>query len=76
MIRMTMNVYNKATAWGTFATVVLFAGMLVLDIWFMDELPILQHGPGYAMLQITMVALLLKVLRWIFRGGSPSSEDR
>jgi len=72
---MTMNVYNRATGWGTFTTLVLFAGVLVLDVWLMDEVPILEHGLGYVMLQIAMVALLLKVLRLIFRGGSPSSKD-
>jgi hypothetical protein len=70
-----MNVYNRATGWGTFATLALFAGMLVLDIWLMNELPILRHGLAYAMLQIAMVALLLKALRLVFRGGSPSSKD-
>jgi hypothetical protein len=72
---MMMNVYNRATTWGTFATLVLFAGMLVLDIWLMNELPILRHGLAYAMLQIAMVALLLKFLRLVFRGGSPSSKE-
>lgn len=70
-----MNAYNRATGWGAFATLVLFAGMLVLDIWLMDELPILRHGLAYAMLQIAMVALLLKVLRLVVSSGSPSSKD-
>jgi len=70
-----MNVYNKATGRGTFATLVLLAGVLALDAWLMDELPILQHGLAYAMLQIAMVAILVKVLRLIFRGGSPPAKD-
>lgn len=70
-----MNVYNRATGWGTFTTLVLLAGVLALDVWLMDKLPILQHGLGYAMLQIGMVGLLLTVLRLIFRGGSPSTRD-
>ena len=70
-----MNVYTRPTGWGTFVALVLFAGVLVLDVWLMGELPVLQHGLGYVMLQIAMVALLLKVLRLIFRGGSPSSKD-
>ena len=47
-----MNVYNRATGWGTFATLLLLAGVLVLGVWLMDKLPILRHGVGYAMLQI------------------------
>ncbi len=70
-----MNVYNKATGWGTFITLALLAGVLVLDVWLMGELPILQHGLGYAMLQIAMLAVLLTVLRLIFRGGSPSTKN-
>ena len=70
-----MNVYNRATGWGTVATLALLAGVLVLDVWLMDKLPILQHGLGYATLQIAMVAVLLIVLRLIFRGGSPSAKD-
>jgi hypothetical protein len=72
---MTMNVYNRATGWGSFTTLALFAGVLVLDVWMMGELPILQHGLGYAMLQIVMVVVLLKVLRLIFRGGPPSAKS-
>ena len=70
-----MNVYNKATGWGTFITLALLAGVLVLDVWLMDELPILRHGLGYAMLQIGMVAVLLKALHLIFRRGSRSVKD-
>jgi hypothetical protein len=70
-----MNVYNRATGWGTFVTLLLLAGALVLDVWLMDELPMLQHGLGYVALQIVMVAVLLKALRLIFRGGSPSAKD-
>ena len=72
---MTMNVYSRATGRGAFATLVLFAGILVLDIWLMDKLPILRHGLAYGMVQIAMVALLLKVLQSVFSGGSPSSKD-
>lgn len=75
MISMTMNVYNNATGWGTLITLVLLAGVLVLDVWLMGKLPILRHGLGYAMLQIGLVGVLLKVLRLIFRGGSPSAKD-
>jgi len=56
-------------------TLALLAGVLVLDVLLMDELPSLQHGLGYAMLQLTMVALLLKVLRLIFKGGLRSGKD-
>ena len=75
MIRGRMNVYNRATGWGTFVTLLLLAAALVLDVWLMDKLPILQHGLGYAALQIVMVGVLLKALRLIFRGGSPSVKD-
>ena len=67
MIQVAMNVYTRATGWGTFVTLVLFAGVLVLDVWLMDKLPILQHSLGYAMLQIVMVGVLLKALRLIFK---------
>jgi hypothetical protein len=75
MIRVEMNVYNRATGWGTFATLVVLAGVLVLDVWLMDRLPILQHGLGYAVLQIIIVGVLIKVLRLVFRGRSPSPKD-
>jgi hypothetical protein len=70
-----MNVYTRVTGWGTFIALVLLAGVLVLDVWLMDELPVLQHGLGYVILQTAMVALLLKALRLIFRGGSQSAKD-
>jgi hypothetical protein len=70
-----MNVYNRATGWGTFVTLVLLAGVLALDVWLMDKLPILQRGVGYATLQIVMVGVLIGVLRLIFKGGSPSAKD-
>jgi hypothetical protein len=70
-----VNVYTKATGWGTLATLALLAGMLVLDVWLMGKLPILQRGLGYAMLQIGIVALLLTVLRLIFRRRSTSGKD-
>jgi len=70
-----MNVYTRATGWGTFIALVLLAGVLVLDVWLMGELPILQHGLGYLMLQIGMVGVLLKALHLIFRGGSRSAKD-
>ena len=70
-----MNVYNRATGWGTFITLVLLAAILVLDIWLMNVLPILQHGLGYVLLQIGMVGVLVKALRLIFRGGSPSAKN-
>jgi hypothetical protein len=70
-----MNAYNRATGWGTFATLFLLAGMLVLDVWLMDKLPVLQHGLGYAMLQICIVGILLGVLRLIFRSGSPPQKN-
>ena len=41
-----MNVYNRATGWGALVTLALLAGVLVLDIWLMDKLPILQHPSG------------------------------
>jgi hypothetical protein len=75
MIRGEMNVYNRATGWGTFVTLLLLAGVLILDVWIMDEVPILQHGVGYAMLQICMVGVVLTVLRLIFQGGSSSPKD-
>ena len=65
-----MNVYNRATGWGAFVTLLLLAGVLVLDVWLMDKVPILEHGLGYAMLQIGMVGVLLTALRLIFRGGA------
>ena len=70
-----MNVYNRATGWGTFLTLVLLAAILVLDVWLMGEMPVLQHGLGYAMLQVAMLAVFLTVLRLIFRGGSPSARN-
>jgi len=70
-----MNVYNRATGWGTFTTLALLAGVLVLDVVLMDKLPILRHGLGYALLQIGMVGVLLTVLRLIFRGKSHSPKD-
>ena len=70
-----MNVYNRATGWGTFITLVWFAGVLALDVWLLGELPVLQHGLGYAMLQIGMLAVFLAVLRLIFRGGSPFAKN-
>ena len=70
-----MNVYNRATGWGTFITPVLLAGVLVLDVWLMDKLPILQHSPGYTVLQIAMVAILLTLIRLIFRSGPPSLKS-
>jgi hypothetical protein len=73
MIKGTMNVYNRATWWGTFTTLLLLGGVLVLDIWLMNKLPILRHGMGYAMLQVGMVGVLLGLIRLIFRGG-PSAK--
>ena len=70
-----MNVYNRATGWGAFITLVLLAGVLVLDVWLMDKLPTLQHGLPYAVLQVAMVGLLLKLIWLIFRGGRPSAKD-
>lgn len=70
MMGVTMNVYNRATGWGTFLTLVLLAGMLVLDVWLMGMLPILQHGLGYAVLQLGLLGVFLMGLRLIFRGGS------
>lgn len=70
-----MNVYTRPTGWSTFVALVLFAGVLVLDVWLIGELPVLQHGLGYVMLQSAMVALLLKLLRLIFRDGSPPAKD-
>ena len=70
-----MNVYNRATGWGTFVTLVLFAAVMVLDIWLMEKLPSLQHGLKYALLQISMVGVLLKGLWLIFGGGSSSTPD-
>jgi hypothetical protein len=70
-----MNVYNRATAWGTFVTIVLLAGMLGLDVWLMDKLPVLQHGLAYITLQILVVALFVKMLRVIFKGGSRSAKS-
>jgi len=66
---------DRATGWGTFITLALLAGVLVLDVWLMAVLPILQHGLGYALLQIGMVAVLLTVLCRLFRAGSPSSRS-
>ena len=65
-----MNVYNRATGWGTFLTLVLLAGMLVLDMWMMGTYPTLQHGLGYAVLQLGLLGVFLLALRVIFRGGS------
>ena len=65
-----MNVYNRATGWGTFVALLVLAGTLVLDIWLLDKLPVLRHGFGYAVLQLGMVGLLITVLRVIFRGGN------
>ena len=70
-----MNVYSRATGWGTFITLLLLAGVLVLDVWLMSLLPVLHHGVPYLLLQICMVALVLMVLRLIFRGGSPSVKN-
>ena len=70
-----MNVYNRATGWGTLITLVLLAGVLVLDVWLMDKLPILQHGSGYTLLQIAMVAILVTLIRLIFRSGPPSLKS-
>jgi len=39
-----MNVYYRASGWGTLVALILFAGVLVLDIWLMDKLPLLRHG--------------------------------
>jgi len=55
-------------------TLALLAGVLVLDVWLIDKLPMLQHGVGYATLQIVMVGVLIGVLRLIFKGGSPSAK--
>lgn len=65
-----MNVYNRATGWGTFLTLVLLAGMLVLDVWLMGRYPALQHGLGYVVLQLGLLGVFLAALRLIFRGGS------
>jgi len=70
MIGVAMNVYNRATGWGTFLTLILPAGILVLDVWLMGMFPILQHGLGYAVLQLGMLGVFLTALRLIFRGGS------
>jgi len=72
---LAMNVYTRATFWGTFVTLVLLAGVLALDIWLMTELPSLQHGFGYAVLHLGMLGLFLKLLRLMFKGGPPSSKD-
>ena len=73
MIKGTMNVYNRATWWGTFTTLLLLGGVLVLDIRLMNKLPILRHGLGYAMLQVVMVGVLLRLIRLIFKAG-PSDQ--
>ena len=70
-----MNVYNRATGWGAFATIALLAAVLALDVWLMHKLPFLQRGLGYAMLQVVMVGLLLKAIWLIFKGGRPSAKD-
>jgi hypothetical protein len=70
-----MNVYNRATGWGTFITLLLLAGVLVLDVWLMNLLPVLQHGVPYLLLQIGMVALVLTVLRLIFRSPRTPAEE-
>jgi len=70
MMGVTMNAYNRATGWGTLLTLVLLAGMLVLDVWLMGMLPILQHGLGYAVLQLGLLGVFLMGLRLIFRGES------
>lgn len=70
-----MNVYNRATGWGTFIALAWLAATIVVDVWLMAKLPMLQHGLGYALLQIGMVVLFLKVLWMIFRGGSRSAKD-
>jgi hypothetical protein len=70
-----MNVYNRATWWGSFTTLALLAGVLVLDVYLMDKLPILRHGLGYAMLQVVMVGVLLKLIRMIFKGGKASVKN-
>ena len=70
-----MNVYNRATGWGTFLALVLLAAVLVLDVWLMGEIPVLQHGVPYILLQIAMLAVLLTALRLIFRGGSTSARN-
>jgi hypothetical protein len=75
ILRVTVNVYTRATGWGALVTLALLAGVLVLDVWLMSKLPILRHGVGYAMLQIGMVGLLLTALRLIFRGGSHPRKD-
>ena len=61
-----MNVYTRATWWGTATTLVLMAATLVLDVWLMSIVPTLQHGLAYAVLQIVMVAAFLKALQLIF----------
>jgi hypothetical protein len=70
-----MNVYNRATGWGAFVTLLLLAAVLVLDVWLMGRLPVLRHGVGYAMLHIGLLAVFLTLLRLIFRGGSPSARN-
>ncbi len=69
-----MNVYNRATGWGTFTTLALLAGVLILDVWLMDKLPIVRHG--YAMLQVVMVGALLGLILLIFRGGPDAPSQR
>jgi len=70
-----MNVYNNATGRGTLITLVLLAGALVLDVWLMNEIPILRHGLAYGMLQMGLVGLLLKALHLIFRRRSSSLKN-
>ena len=70
-----MNVYTRATFWGTATTLVLLAAVLALDVWVMSMLPSLQRGLGYLLLQAGMVWLLLKALRLIFPPATSSSED-
>ena len=70
-----MNVYTKTTGWGTAITLALLTAVLILDVWLMSLMPNLQYGLKYVVLQLAMVALLLKVLQLIFGRRSRSSVD-
>ena len=66
-----MNVYTRITGWGAAVTLTLLTAVLILDVWLMSMLSALRHGVGYVLLQIAMVAILLRALSLIFGRRTP-----
>jgi hypothetical protein len=60
----SMNVYNRATGWGTFVALVLMAAFLSAEVWLLNWV----HGFNAIVLHLLVVVLFVATLRFIFDG--------